>query len=157
MGVPHRVTIDSGAAGLIASGDIDVVVTGADRIAANGDVANKVGTYPLALAARANGVPFIVAAPSSTIDLKTPDGDAIPIELRSASEVLEVNGARVAPEDTEAYNPAFDVTPASLVSAIVTELGVVRPGVDSLRALLGPSQGTARAGESTGEEPSDIL
>jgi methylthioribose-1-phosphate isomerase len=135
MGVPHRVTVDSGAAGLIASGDIDVVVTGADRIAANGDVANKVGTYPLALAARANGVPFIVAAPSSTIDLKTPDGDAIPIELRSASEVLEVNGARVAPEDTEAYNPAFDVTPASLVSAIVTELGVVRPDVDDLRAF----------------------
>ena len=157
MGVPHRVTVDSGAAGLIASGDIDVVVTGADRIAANGDVANKVGTYPLALAARANGVPFIVAAPSSTIDLKTPDGDAIPIELRSASEVLEVNGARVAPEDTEAYNPAFDVTPASLVSAIVTEFGVVRPGVDDLRTLLEPSQATARAGGSTGEEPSDVL
>ncbi|MDP8952884.1 MAG: S-methyl-5-thioribose-1-phosphate isomerase, partial [Actinomycetota bacterium] len=117
MGVPHRVTIDSGGAGLIASGDIDVVVTGADRIAANGDVANKVGTYPLALAARANGVPFIVAAPLSTIDLETPDGDAIPIEQRSASEVLEINGARVAPENTEAYNPAFDVTPASLVSA----------------------------------------
>jgi methylthioribose-1-phosphate isomerase len=157
MGVPHRVTVDSGAAGLIASGDIDVVVTGADRIAANGDVANKVGTYPLALAARANGVPFIVAAPSSTIDLKTPDGDAIPIELRSASEVLEVNGARVAPEDTEAYNPAFDVTPASLVSTIVTEFGVVRPGVDDLRTLLEPSQGTARAGESTSEEPSDVM
>jgi S-methyl-5-thioribose-1-phosphate isomerase len=153
MGIPYRVTIDSGAAGLIASGDIDVVVTGADRIAANGDVANKVGTYPLALAARANGVPFIVAAPSSTIDLETPDGDAIPIELRSASEVLEVNGARVAPEGTEAYNPAFDVTPASLVSAIVTELGVVRPGIDDLRALIESSQGMARAGSpGDGEE-----
>lgn len=135
MGVPHRVTIDSGAAGLIASGNIDVVVTGADRIAANGDVANKVGTYALALAARANDVPFIVAAPSSTVDLETPDGDAIPIELRASSEVLQVNGARIAPEDTEAYNPAFDVTPASLVSAIVTELGIVRPRVDDLRAL----------------------
>ncbi len=136
MGIPHRVTIDSGAAGLIAAGEIDVVVTGADRIAANGDTANKVGTYPLALAAQANGVPFIVAAPSSTIDLQTPAGDAIPIELRSASEVLEINGARVAPEDTEAYNPAFDVTPASLISAIVTELGVVRPGADDLRAFI---------------------
>ncbi len=153
MGVPHRVTIDSGAAGLIASGDIDVVVTGADRIAANGDVANKVGTYPLALAARANGVPFIVAAPSSTIDLETPNGDAIPIELRSASEVLEINGARVAPEDTEAYNPAFDVTPANLVSAFVTELGIARPGTDDLRALIEPSRETAKAGSSEDEEP----
>jgi eIF-2B alpha/beta/delta-like uncharacterized protein len=144
MGVPHRVTIDSGAAGLIASGDIDVVVTGADRIAANGDVANKVGTYPLALAARANGVPFIVASPLSTIDLDTPDGSVIPIEQRSASEVLEVNGSRVAPEDTEAYNPAFDVTPASLVTAIVTEAGIVRPGVDDLLDLIKSAQRTER-------------
>jgi methylthioribose-1-phosphate isomerase len=153
MGVRYRVTIDSGAAGLIASGDIDVVITGADRIAANGDVANKVGTYSLALAARANGVPFVVAAPLSTIDLDTPDGDAIPIELRSASEVLEVNGTRIAPEDTQAYNPAFDVTPASLVSAIVTELGVVRPSVDDLRALIESRQGTTRAGLSGDVEP----
>ena len=145
MGVEHRITIDSGAAGLIASGEIDVVITGADRIAANGDVANKVGTYPLALAARANGVPFVVAAPLSTIDLDTPDGDAIPIEQRSASEVLEVRGARVAPEETEAYNPAFDVTPVSLVSAIVTEIGVVRPGVDDLRVLVETARGTAGA------------
>jgi methylthioribose-1-phosphate isomerase len=153
MGVEHRVTIDSGAAGLIASGGIDVVITGADRIAANGDVANKVGTYPLALAARANGVPFIVAAPLSTIDPDTPDGDAIPIELRSASEVLEVHGARVAPEDTQAYNPAFDVTPASLVSAIVTELGVVRPGVDDLRALVGSAREKARTSLSEDGKP----
>ena len=148
MGVEHRITIDSGAAGLIASGEIDVVITGADRIAANGDVANKVGTYSLALAARANGVPFIVAAPLSTIDLDTPDGDAIPIEQRSASEVLEVNGARVAPEDTQAYNPAFDVTPASLVSAIVTELGTIRPGADDLRTLVETARGMAGAGQS---------
>jgi methylthioribose-1-phosphate isomerase len=140
MGVPHRVTIDSGAAGLISSGGIDLVVTGADRIAANGDVANKVGTYPLALAAHASGVPFVVAAPLSTIDLTTPDGEAIPIEERSPSEVLEINGVRVAPEGTEAYNPAFDVTPARLVSAVVTELGVVRPGVDDLRTLVELSQ-----------------
>ncbi len=147
MGVPHRVTIDSGAAGLIASGSIDVVVTGADRIAANGDVANKVGTYPLALAANASGVPFVVAAPLSTIDLATPDGGAIPIEERSASEVLEVNGLQIAPEGTEAYNPAFDVTPASLVSAIVTEAGIVRPGVDDLRTLF---EEAPWVGETTG-------
>lgn len=140
MGIPHRVTIDSGAAGLIASGGIDVVVTGADRVAANGDVANKVGTYPLALAARASNVPFVVAAPLSTIDLETPDGSAIPIEQRSASEVLEVNGMSVAPEDTQAYNPAFDITPAHLVSAIVTEVGVVRPDVDNLRAFVESAQ-----------------
>lgn len=137
MGVAHRVTIDSGAAGLISSGEIDAVVTGADRIAANGDVANKVGTYALALAAKANGVPFIVAAPLSTIDFDTPDGGAIPIELRSESEVLEMNGVRVAPEGTRAYNPSFDVTPANLVSAIVTEAGIVRP--DELRTLIAPS------------------
>ncbi|MBA2693168.1 MAG: S-methyl-5-thioribose-1-phosphate isomerase [Rubrobacter sp.] len=134
MGVAHRVTIDSGAAGLIASGEIDVVVTGADRVAANGDVANKVGTYPLALAAKAKGVPFIVAAPLSTIDFDTPDGSAIPIELRAESEILEMNGIRLAPEGTRAYNPAFDITPAEYVSAIATEAGVVRP--DELRSLL---------------------
>jgi methylthioribose-1-phosphate isomerase len=153
MGVPYRVTIDSGAAGLIASGEIDAVITGADRIAANGDVANKVGTYPLALAAQANGVPFIVAAPTSTIDLETPNGDAIPIELRSASEVLEVNGTRVAPEDTDAYNPAFDVTPASLVSAIVTEFGIVRPGVDDLHTFVESLRETAEEGLSGDEDP----
>ena len=148
MGVEHRVTIDSAAAGLIASGEIDVVITGADRIAANGDVANKVGTYALALAARANDVPFVVAAPLSTIDPETPDGEAIPIELRSASEVLEVNGRPVAPEDTEAYNPAFDVTPASLVSAIVTEIGVFRPGVDDPGTLVEAARGNAGLGPS---------
>jgi methylthioribose-1-phosphate isomerase len=153
MGVHHRLTIDSGAAGLIASGDIDVVITGADRIAANGDVANKVGTYPLALAAQANGVPFVVAAPSSTIDLDAPGGDAIPIELRSASEVLELNGVRVAPENTQVYNPAFDVTPARLISAIVTELGVVRPSVDDLRALIESPQRTAKVGLSGDAAP----
>jgi len=153
MGVPYRVTIDSGAAGLIASGKIDAVITGADRIAANGDVANKVGTYPLALAAQANGVPFIVAAPTSTIDLDTPNGDAIPIELRSASEVLEVNGARIAPEDTDAYNPAFDVTPVSLVSAIVTEFGIIHPSADDLRTFVETSREAVEDGSSGDEEP----
>ena len=156
IGVPHRITIDSGAAGLIASGEIDVVVTGADRIAANGDVANKVGTYPLALAAQASGVPFIVAASLSTIDLETPNGEAIPIELRSASEVIEVNGALIAPKDTQVYNPAFDVTPASLVSAIVTELGVVRPGVDDLRAFVESLKETEKATFSGEEEAREL-
>lgn len=136
LGIAHRLTVDSGGAGLIASGDIDIVMTGADRIAANGDVANKVGTYPLALAARASGVPFVVAAPSSTIDLDMPDGDSIPVELRSESEVLKVNGIPVAPESTRAHNPAFDVTPAGFVTAIVTELGVIRPGVEDLREAI---------------------
>ena len=156
MGIPHQITIDSGAAGLIASGEIDVVVTGADRIAANGEVANKVGTYPLALAAQASGVPFIVAAPLSTIDLETPNGEAIPIELRSASEVIEVNGALIAPKDTQVYNPAFDVTPASLVSAIVTELGVVRPGVDDLRAFVESLKETEKATFSGEEEAREL-
>lgn len=136
MGVPHRLTVDSAAAGLIASGEIDVVVTGADRIAANGDVANKVGTYALALAAQAHDVPFVVAAPSSTVDLETPSGDSIPIELRSPSEIVEINGTRVAPENTEAYNPAFDITPARYISAIVTELGAVTPGEEDLQSFL---------------------
>lgn len=152
MGVPYRLTIDSGAAGLIASGNIDVVVTGADRIAANGDVANKVGTYALALAAQASGVPFIVAAPTSTIDLQTPDGATIPIEQRSASEVLEVGGIRVAPEGAQAYNPAFDITPAILVSAIVTELGVVRPATESLQEHIEAARGMAGGSESLAKE-----
>jgi methylthioribose-1-phosphate isomerase len=153
MGIEHRVTIDSGAAGLIASGEIDVVITGADRVAANGDVANKVGTYALALAAHANGVPFVVAAPLSTIDLDTPDGNSIPIEQRSASEVLEVNGTRVAPEGTQAYNPAFDVTPASLVTAVVTEVGTIRPGEDDLRDLVESARETPGGGPSVGVRP----
>lgn len=142
MGIPYQVTVDSGAASLISSGDVDIVVTGADRIAANGDVVNKVGTYPLALAAKANGVPFIVAAPLSTIDLDTPCGNDVPIEQRSASEVLEINGSRVVPEHTQAYNPAFDITPANFVSAIVTELGVIRPSVDDLRTWMESSRTT---------------
>ncbi len=111
------------------------------------------GTYPLALAAQANGVPFVVAAPLSTIDLETPDGEAIPIELRSASEVFEMGGSRVAPEDTQAYNPAFDVTPASLVSAVVTELGIIRPGTDDLRTLVESARETTGAGSSGDEGP----
>lgn len=117
-GIPHRVVADAAAGSLMARGLVDRVVVGADRIAANGDVANKVGTYPLAVLAARHGVPFYVAAPLSTIDPATPDGDAIPIEERDPSEVLSGG---------DAFNPAFDVTPAELVTAIVTEAGVLEP------------------------------
>jgi methylthioribose-1-phosphate isomerase len=112
------------------------VIVGADRIAANGDVANKVGTYSLALAAQAAGLLFVVAAPTSTIDLETATGADIVIEERSADEVLHALGRRLAPERTRVRNPAFDVTPAALLTAIVTERGVIRaPSVDSVAAL----------------------
>lgn len=125
-GVPHRVIVDSAAAGLIVSGQVDAVVVGADRIAADGAVANKVGTLGHALAARHAGVPFLVAAPESTVDTATESGDDIPIELRAEEEVLCLGGTRLAPAGTRALNPAFDVTPGSLVTAIVTERRVVR-------------------------------
>ncbi|HEV8268825.1 MAG TPA: S-methyl-5-thioribose-1-phosphate isomerase, partial [Thermoanaerobaculia bacterium] len=129
---------DVAAAGTIASGAVAAVVVGADRIARNGDVANKVGTYGLALACRANGVPFVVAAPTSTLDPATPSGAHIPIERRSSEEVLELApGVRVAPPGVSALYPAFDVTPAPLVDAIVTERGVSVPPHDvNLRELL---------------------
>jgi methylthioribose-1-phosphate isomerase len=116
-GIPHVVIVDSAAASLMAQGAVDCVVTGADRIAANGDTANKIGTYSLAVLAAHHGLPLYVVAPSSTVDLATPNGAAIPIEERSALEVTERFAAR---------NPAFDVTPAGLVTAIVTEHGVHR-------------------------------
>jgi methylthioribose-1-phosphate isomerase len=103
------------------------VIVGADRIAANGDTANKIGTYTVAVLANAHGVPFYVAAPISTIDVATPDGTAIPIEERSAKEVTEIQGVRVAPEGIAVRHPAFDVTPARLITAIVTDRGVLRP------------------------------
>jgi len=123
LGVEHRVVVDGAGPSLIARGLVDAVVVGADRIAANGDVANKIGTYPLALAAARAGVPFIVAAPESTVDPATPDGAAIEIEERAPEEVL---GA-AAPAGSAAWNPAFDVTPADLVTAIVTDKRVWRP------------------------------
>jgi methylthioribose-1-phosphate isomerase len=117
--------------GMIASrlrlGDIACVIVGADRIAANGDVANKIGTYGLALAARAHGIPFYVAAPSSTLDLATPDGSRIPIEQRDASEVASWQGTRTAPAGVKVWNPAFDVTPAELITAVVTDKGIFPP------------------------------
>ncbi len=129
-GVPVTVIADNMAAALLRTGTIDAVLVGADRIAANGDAANKIGTYALALAARAHGVPFYVLAPSSTIDAATADGAGIPIEERDADEVRAPMGTPAAPSDVAVWNPAFDVTPAALITAIVTDRGVVRPPYD---------------------------
>jgi methylthioribose-1-phosphate isomerase len=126
-GIPHRLIADVVAASVMARGEVDLVVTGADRIAANGDTANKIGTYGLAVLARHHGVPFYIAAPFSTIDPALPSGAHIPIEERDGSEVRRVGTHSTAPEGSPVYNPAFDVTPATLISAIITERGVVRP------------------------------
>ena len=125
-GIPFKSIADGAAASLMNAGSVDLVVVGADRIAANGDTANKIGTYMLAVCARHHGVPFVVAAPSSTLDASLATGAEIPIEERSALELTEIEGVRVAPEGCPVYNPAFDVTPGDLVSAIVTEKGVSR-------------------------------
>jgi methylthioribose-1-phosphate isomerase len=126
-GIDVTVLADSMAASLMRHGRVDVVIVGADRIAANGDVANKIGTYPLALAARHHGVPFYVAAPWSTVDASTASGDAIEIEHRSGDELRRGFESPVSPDAAGAYNPAFDVTPAELVTAFVTDRGVIRP------------------------------
>lgn len=126
-GIPTTVITDNMAASMMAGGFVDLVVVGADRIAANGDVANKIGTYGLAILAHAHGIPFYVAAPWSTIDLQTASGVDIPIEERSAKEVTHLAGTAVTPEGATIRNPAFDVTPARYITAIVTERGVVTP------------------------------
>jgi methylthioribose-1-phosphate isomerase len=126
-GVACTLIADAMLASRLRQGDVAAVFVGADRIAANGDVANKIGTYALALAARAHGIPFYVAAPSSTLDLETPDGAGIPIEQRDPSEVTSWRGLPTAPESVGVWNPAFDVTPAELVTAIITDRGVLRP------------------------------
>jgi len=123
--IPHFVLADGAAASLILSGKIDFAVIGADRIAANGDTANKIGSLSVALACKEAGIPFMVVAPESTIDINTLTGDEIEIELRNEEEVLNFNGQRVAPQESKGYNPAFDVTPAKFISAIVTETGVI--------------------------------
>ena len=134
LGIPHTLIVDGAAAWRMAAGGVDAVLVGADRIAANGDTANKIGTYGLAIAARHHGIPLYVVAPTSTVDLATPDGGAIVVEARADDEVTCVDGQPIAPPGTAAYNPAFDVTPAALVTAIVTEEGVVRPPfADGLR------------------------
>ena len=126
-GIPHRLTIDSAAAWAMATGQVDCVVVGADRIAADGSVANKIGTYGLSLAAHRHGIPFIVVAPESTRDLATRTGREIVVEERAATEITHLGDISTAPEGVAVFNPAFDVTPAELVTAIVTEKGVVRP------------------------------
>jgi methylthioribose-1-phosphate isomerase len=126
-GIPHRLIADVVAASVMARGQVDLVVTGADRIAANGDTANKIGTYALAVLAKHHGVPFYVAAPFSTIDLAIASGAEIVIEERDAGEVRRVGPQQTAPDASPVYNPAFDVTPAELIAAIVTERGVFRP------------------------------
>jgi len=135
-GIPATLITDNMAGHFLHSGRIGCVIVGADRIAANGDVANKIGTYGVAVLAKENNVPFYVAAPISTLDLTLPDGTHIPIEERGAQEVTHVYGVRMAPEGTEVRNPAFDVTPNRYVTAIITEQGVARaPYIESLREL----------------------
>ena len=126
MGAPYRLIVDAAGPALLSRGVADVVLTGADRIAANGDTANKIGTFSLAVAARYASVPFVVVAPESSVDMETPSGDAIQIEDRGADEVVSVRGTPIAPAGAEALNPAFDVTPADLITAIVTDRRVVR-------------------------------
>ena len=136
--IPVTVLVDGAAAHLLKTGRVGCCIVGADRITANGDTANKIGTYGLAVAARAHGVPFFVAAPSSSFDLSLATGEAIPIEERAAAEVLEPLGVRAAPVGAEAFNPAFDVTPAELITAIITEQGIIRDiGPTTVAAVLG--------------------
>jgi methylthioribose-1-phosphate isomerase len=140
-GIPAQLIADSAAAYLMRSGAVQWVIVGADRIAANGDTANKIGTYQLAIAAKHHGVKFMVVAPSSTVDMATPDGAGIEIELRDPAELLGVAGKRTVVEGANAWNPVFDVTPASLIDAIVTERGVIeRPNRRTMTALFGDAQ-----------------
>jgi methylthioribose-1-phosphate isomerase len=136
LGVPYTLVTDGMAGTLFRAGKVSRVVVGADRIARNGDVANKIGTYAVAVLARAHGVPFHVVAPWSTVDLDCPSGDAIPIEERAADEVRGARGVRWAPADARVVNPAFDVTPASLVTSLITERGVVEAGSLAAGGLL---------------------
>lgn len=126
-GIPHELLVDGAAAGLIRRGEVDAVIVGCDRVAANGDAANKVGTYAHALAARAAGIPFVVAGPTSTIDASISTGEEIVIEERDPDEVRHAGGALLTTPDTPCRNPAFDVTPAELISALVTERGIAAP------------------------------
>lgn len=137
-GIPVTLITDNMSGHFMSRGEIQAVIVGADRVAENGDVANKIGTYMVAVLARRHQIPFYVAAPLSTIDLATPDGAAIPIEERASAEVTAVSGTQIAPRNVSARHPAFDVTPAELVTALITERGVVRePNRAKIRALFG--------------------
>jgi len=136
-GIPTTLIADNMAGAMMRLGKIDAVIVGADRIAANGDVANKIGTYSVAVLAKEHGIPFYVAAPISTVDLNTPDGSGIPIEQRASTEVTHLAGKQIAPDNVRVENPAFDVTPSKYVTAIITERGVARaPYQDSLADLV---------------------
>ena len=153
LGIPYSVVADAAVASLMAAGEVDLVIVGADRIAANGDVANKIGTYSLAVLAHVHQVPFYVAAPTSTIDVASATGTDIPIEDRDPDEVLVLGGRRLAPAGADARNPAFDVTPARLVSAVITEHGICRaPLARSLARVSRPegAQGDVATGGSPG-------
>jgi methylthioribose-1-phosphate isomerase len=139
-GIPCTLIADNMAGHLMSRGEVDLVIVGADRIAANGDTANKIGTYTLAVLARRHGLPFYVAAPLSTFDAKTADGSQIPIEERAAEEMTGYRGTRWAPEGIRVRNPAFDVTPAELITAIICEKAVVQaPSRERLQALISTS------------------
>lgn len=140
-GIPHAVLADSAAGSLFAAGLVDLVLIGADRIAADGSVANKVGSYSLAVLASHHQVPFVVVAPTSTVDLSTPAGAAIEVEMRPGEEVTWIAGVPVGPAGTPGYNPAFDITPPGLITAIVTERGVAQPVTAGTLRLLGRGPG----------------
>lgn len=148
-GIPLTLITDNMVGHFLKTGNVGAIVVGADRIAANGDTANKIGTYQIAVLARENGVPFYVAAPTSTLDLSISSGDSIPIEQRAAEEVTHIRGVRIAP-DVRVANPAFDVTPARLIAAIVTECGIARaPYTESLASLLAISRAANGGAGST--------
>jgi|TARA_Y100000310_G_scaffold318480_1_gene372625 translation initiation factor eIF-2B subunit alpha/methylthioribose-1-phosphate isomerase len=133
--IPHAIIADNATGYFMKKGEIDMVIVGADRIAANGDVANKIGTYEKAVLAKENNIPFYVAAPTTTFDLETEDGNEIPIEERNPDEVLFISGIRIAPEGSTAKNPAFDVTPAKYIAGIITEKGIVKADKEEIKKL----------------------
>jgi methylthioribose-1-phosphate isomerase len=149
-GIEVTLICDNMAAEVMREGKADVVITGADRIAANGDVANKIGTYGVAVLAKAHGIPFYVAAPSSTFDLSLHTGAEIPIEQRNPDEVTQGLGKRTAPDNVKVYNPAFDVTPARLITALITEKGIIYPPYKrNIAKILNGSASSKRAGMKT--------
>ncbi len=142
LGIPHTVIVDGASGHFMRTVGIDLAVVGCDRVAANGDTANKIGTYNLALVAHAHGVPFYVCAPTSTIDLNIPNGDAIPIEERDPREVTHIGGVQLTPDGVDVANPAFDVTPARYITGIITEVGVATPPYETtLREMVEKARG----------------
>ena len=153
-GIPVTLLVDSAAGYLMSQGKVDCIIVGADRIARNGDTANKIGTYALACLAKTHGLPFYVAAPASTFDLDIEDGSGIPVEERGAEEVLSFRGTRVAPQGVAAFNPAFDVTPSELVSAIITEKGLIaQPIAENLPRVIGENPAESRGSKTWANRP----